>query len=60
MNKIGKNVDDFINSVFNEDGTYNVDREYKATAGINNTNCKWCPYKKNYDLCPKENRVKDV
>jgi len=60
MKKIGNSVDDFILSVFNEDGSYNIDREYKATAGINRVNCKWCPYKTNYDLCPRENRVKNA
>jgi len=60
MNKVGKEVDDFITSVFNEDGSYNTNREYKAISGVNRSNCKYCPYKTNYDLCPKENRIKNV
>ncbi len=57
MNKTAKVVDEFITSVFNEDGTYNTDREYKATAGIKNMNCKYCPFKMNYERCPKEMRT---
>ena len=57
MNKTAKVVDEFITSVFNEDGTYNTDREYKATAGIKNMNCKYCPFKMNYERCPKEIRT---
>jgi hypothetical protein len=27
-------------------------------AGKNNKNCKYCPFKNDYDKCPKENRHK--
>jgi len=58
MSKTGKVVDDFISSVFNEDGSYNIDREYKAIAGVKGHNCKYCPFKTNYERCPKENRIR--
>ena len=58
MKKVGNEVDEFITAVFNEDGSYNTNREYKAIAGVNRSNCKYCPFKTNYDLCPKENRIK--
>ena len=59
MTKTGKVVDDFISSVFNSDGTYNTNREYKAIAGIKRHNCKYCPFKMDFERCPKENRVSD-
>ena len=58
MSKTGKVVDDFITSVFNNDGSYNTEREYEATAGVKGHNCKYCPFKTNYDLCPKEFRIR--
>ena len=57
MKKTGGIVDDFISSVFNEDGSYNVNREYKAIKGIKGRNCKFCPFKTDYERCPKENRI---
>ena len=57
MTKTGKIVDDFITSVFNEDGSYKTDREYKAIKGVKGHNCKYCPFKTNYERCPKEIRV---
>ncbi len=57
MTKTGKVVDDFISSVFNKDGSYNIDREYKAIKGIKGRNCKFCPFKTDYERCPKENRI---
>ena len=57
MNKTSAIVDDFITSVFKEDGSYNTEREYKAIKRIKGHNCKYCPFKSNYELCPKELRV---
>ena len=56
INKITKSFENFIQSCFNEDGSYRVDGEFPAKKGKNNKNCKWCPFKKDYDKCPKSNR----
>jgi hypothetical protein len=58
LNKITKSFEDFIRNAFNEDGTYRTESEYPAMAGKNNKNCKWCPFKNDFDKCPKENRHK--
>ncbi len=60
MNKTGKVIDEFIESVFNDDGSYNTDREYKALAGIKGQNCKYCPFKTNYEICPKDKRERSL
>ena len=58
LNKITKSFEDFIRNAFNEDGTYRTDSEFPAMAGKNNKNCKYCPFKNDFDKCPKENRHK--
>jgi len=58
LNKITKSFEDFIRNSFNEDGTYRTDSEFPAMAGKNNKNCKYCPFKNDFDKCPKENRHK--
>ncbi len=58
MTKTANVANDFISSVFNEDGSYNINRKYEAIAGIKGHNCKYCPFKTNYELCPKENRLR--
>lgn len=57
IKKITNSVDKFISTVFNEDGSYNTGIEYKAVAGFNNSNCKFCEYKGNEELCPKQERI---
>ena len=56
INKLEKKVSGFINSVYNMDGTFKDGGEFPATPGLKNINCKWCPFVKNYELCPKESR----
>ena len=58
LNKITKNFEDFIRNAFNEDGSYKTDSEFPAIAGKNNKNCKYCPFKNDFDKCPKQNRHK--
>lgn len=58
VNKITKSFEDFIRNAFNEDGSYRTESEFPALAGKNNKNCKWCPFKNDFDKCPKENRHK--
>jgi len=57
MNKVNSSVDEFVRNAFNRDGSYNIEREYPSIAGKNKKNCKWCDFKDNYDLCPKEGRI---
>ena len=56
-NKLMREITDFITNSFNEDGTYNTDKEYLSIAGKNRKHCKYCEFKDQYDLCPKENRI---
>jgi hypothetical protein len=58
LNKITKSFEDFVRNSFHEDGSYRTESEYPAMAGKNNKNCKWCPFKNDFDSCPKENRHK--
>jgi len=56
LNKVTKSFENFIRNSFNEDGTYRVESKYPAIKGKNGKNCKWCPFKNDFDKCPKENR----
>lgn len=58
VNKITKSFEDFIRNAFNEDGSYRTESEFPALAGKNNKNCRYCPFKTDYEKCPKENRHK--
>ena len=57
-NKLATEIKSFVDSSFNLDGSFNLDREYVASAGKNNKSCKWCEFKDQLDLCPIKNRVK--
>jgi RecB family exonuclease len=54
-NKVGTALVDFIDKVFNEDGTYNLDAEYPAIAS---SACKYCKYKDDKSVCPAAKRLK--
>ena len=56
LNKITKSFEDFVRNSFNEDGSYRTKSEYPAMAGKNGKSCKYCPFKTDYEKCPKENR----
>ena len=58
MRNVSTSFDDFIAKSFNEDGSYNTEGEFPALAGKNNKNCKYCPFKKNNELCPRKERIK--
>ena len=49
-------LDSFLNDVFNTDGSYQVDGQFPAIAGDRAKNCRFCPFKDRYDLCPKSER----
>lgn len=51
------NIKSFIDYCFNDDGSYNLDNEFIAIPGERSKNCKFCEFKDNYDLCPKEQRL---
>ena len=57
-NKLAKSIESFVELNFNADGSYK-DKEFAAVAGKNNKNCKYCEFKDQYDLCPKQNRIKE-
>jgi RecB family exonuclease len=53
-NKVGKLFMGFIQEAFKEDGSYNVENTFPAYKG---KSCNYCPYKENYEACPKQNRI---
>ena len=58
MNKVVKSFEDFVRNSFNEDGSYRTESEFPAMAGKNGKNCRYCPFKDDFNACPKENRHK--
>ena len=57
--KVQKRIDTFIEECFDAEGNKNADRKYLALAGKGAKNCKWCPFKTDYENCPKENRIRE-
>ena len=57
-NKLSREIKGFVDTAFNADGSYNLERTYPAIAGKNNKNCKWCEFKDQPDLCAKAERMK--
>ena len=57
-NKLARSIESFVELNFNADGTYR-DKQFTAVAGKNNKNCKYCEFKDQYELCPKQNRIKE-
>ena len=58
IRQVTKSFEDFIRNAFTEYRTHRVNAEFPAMAGKNNKNCKYCPFKNDYEKCPKENRHK--
>jgi len=56
LKSITTNFNTFISSAFNTDGSYQVDGQFPAIAGDRAKNCRFCPFKDRYDLCPKSER----
>lgn len=54
---IVKEINNFIVSNFNEDGTLKEGVVYSATPGKEGNNCRFCEFKDKEDLCPSQNRV---
>jgi len=57
--KVQKQIDAFVENCFDADGTKNVNGIYHAVAGKGAKNCKYCPFKTDYERCPKENRIRE-
>jgi hypothetical protein len=56
-NKLMREIETFVETSFNLDGSYNTETAYPAVAGKNSKNCKFCEFAKT-EHCPKENRIK--
>jgi hypothetical protein len=56
--KLHMEIDTFVSTCFNADGSYNKETNYLAIAGKNAKNCKYCEYSEREDLCPRANRIK--
>jgi hypothetical protein len=59
INKVLRDFEVFLDSVFNEDGQYNTEREYLPIAGKNNKNCKWCEFSDMHEHCDPKERIKE-
>tara|TARA_B100001059_G_scaffold96872_1_gene96074 strand:- start:209 stop:1144 length:936 start_codon:yes stop_codon:yes gene_type:complete len=57
-NKLARSIKGFVESSFDSEGNYNLNKEYPAMAGKNKKNCKYCEFKDREDLCPMSNRIK--
>lgn len=57
--KVQKQIDAFVEQCFDDAGVKNANGKYLATAGRGAANCKYCPFKTDYERCPKENRIRE-
>jgi hypothetical protein len=58
-NKLTNSIQSFVDLNFLLNGDYKLEKEYTATAGKNNKNCKWCEFKDQPTLCPPHKRIKE-
>lgn len=56
--KVQKMLDEFVEHCFDKDGNKKVENTYLSIAGRGAKNCKYCPFKEDYEHCPKEDRIK--
>lgn len=56
-NKVSKMFQEFIDSCFLPDGSYNTLFDFKAKTGKNLFNCRYCEFKDREDLCPTSDRI---
>ena len=47
----------FVDTVIDDRGNYRLDINYPAIGGQNYSNCKFCEFANNEELCPKSNRI---
>ncbi len=57
--KIQRSIDSFIEHCFTHSGEKRKDQKYLAISGKGSKHCKWCPFKTDYENCPKENRIRE-
>ena len=57
LNKVDRELSNFIETAFTPEGKYNLESNYPAIAGHKHENCKWCEFKDRTDLCPKNERI---
>ena len=57
--KVQRQIESFVDACFDMDGNKNAERNYVAVAGKGAVNCKYCPFKTDYERCPKENRIRE-
>ena len=56
QNNIKKEIEDFITTNFTEEGEYKFDVIQTPEGGNNYSNCKYCEFNNNEELCPVEKR----
>lgn len=49
INQISKELDEFVDAVFNQDGSYNMNANYDPLPS--KYNCKFCPFRDKKELC---------
>ena len=57
--KVQKQIDAFVEACFDLEGNRNDARKYMAISGKGDKNCKYCPFKTDYENCPKEARIRE-
>jgi hypothetical protein len=57
VKQISNEINKFVTTVFNEDGSYNLNIIYPSVAGFNNSNCRFCEFKDDQHLCNKNERI---
>jgi hypothetical protein len=55
--KLLQEIERFVQLSFHPDGTYNMETIHPAVGGSKFSNCKYCEFKSNEELCPKANRI---
>jgi hypothetical protein len=56
LKRVENEFTSFIKTAFNSDGSFNENSEFPATTN-GGKSCRFCPFKDNFELCPKENRI---
>jgi hypothetical protein len=57
--KVQRQIDSFVEQCFDQEGNKNAEAKYLAISGKGDKNCKYCFAKELYDVCPKENRIRE-
>jgi PD-(D/E)XK nuclease superfamily len=56
--KLINEIEKFIDAGFNLDGSYKTEGSYPAIGNAGFSNCRWCEFANDENLCPKANRLK--